>query len=324
MTTAEPISVGAPAPYAADTRAKGWKFVLDTERIRQSDTWALTPHGTRPWLLMLWMTAWEQTPCGSLPSQEPLIAAKMDCDPKAFAKMREHLMRGWWLAADGRLYHPVITEQVLAMLKAKTSERDRKAEYRRKMDEERTRKSGGVPGLSRGTDAGQTRDSTGCDATGTGTGTSNTGGATAERAGAGDQEPDTSGFTPTARGLVGQALKRAGIPLASLNLADPRFTALIEQGATPEEFEGIAREAVAKGISKPLGWICTTLEGRRAEAARIDLAPKTAGRPGGLTAAEQRVLDAVPGIASTHLRGRPAALVIDDVTEVSHAPRILG
>lgn len=31
------------APYPCDTRAKGWRFELDHERIRQSDTWALAP-----------------------------------------------------------------------------------------------------------------------------------------------------------------------------------------------------------------------------------------------------------------------------------------
>ncbi len=82
--------------------------------------------------------------------------------------------------------------------------------------------------------------------------------------------------TPTARGAVGQALKRAGVDLTRINLSDPRITSLIEQGATPDEFEGIAREAVEKGIASPVGWICTALAGRRSQAAGITLAPPPA------------------------------------------------
>lgn len=77
----------------------------------------------------------------------------------------------------------------------------------------------------------------------------------------------------SARAQVGQALKRAGLDMARVNSADPRLLSLVEQGATPEEFEGVAREAVERGIAKPIGWICTTLAGRRSDAAAIALAP---------------------------------------------------
>lgn len=166
-----------PVPYPADTRAKGWRFELDHERIRQSDTWALAPADLRPWLLMLWMTAWEQMPCGSLPAEDDLIAARIGISTKLFAKHRAVLLRGWWKAEDGRLYHNIIAQRVTEMLATKDKERTRKAAYRQRMDAERSRESRGVPGLSHGTDVGQTRDSHGSDpgrdATGTGTGTSN-------------------------------------------------------------------------------------------------------------------------------------------------------
>lgn len=155
-------------PYPADTRAKGWRFELDHERIRQSDTWALTPTEVRPWLLMLWMTAWEQSPCGSLPASDELIAARIGMPMKAFAKARVYLMRGWWPADDGRMYHDTMAERVGEMLAAKEKEKARKAAYRLKMSQ-------GSPELSHGTDTGHPRDGQGCpsgsDATGTGTGT---------------------------------------------------------------------------------------------------------------------------------------------------------
>jgi hypothetical protein len=165
-----------PAPYAADVQAKGWRFELDHERIRRSDTWALAPAEIKPWLLMLWMTAWEQAPCGSLPAADELVAARIGMPMKTFAKHRACLMRGWWQAEDGRLYHDTLVERVVEMIGAKDKERSRKAAYRARMDAERMAASQGSPDLSHGTDKGQTRDSHGSDPgrddTGTGTGTS--------------------------------------------------------------------------------------------------------------------------------------------------------
>ncbi|KDC15408.1 DUF1376 domain-containing protein [Bordetella bronchiseptica] len=170
-----------PAPYPADTRAKGWRFELDHERIRQSDTWALAAPEIRPWLLMLWMTAWEQTPCGSLPQDDELIAARIGMPLDQFRAVRSRLLRGWWLADDGRLYHDTLAERVLEMIERRDGERNRKAEYRERKKAERAAqqaemrpdKSSGSPVLSHGTDGGLPRDSGVSDATGTGTGTSN-------------------------------------------------------------------------------------------------------------------------------------------------------
>ncbi len=163
------------APYPADVRAKGWRFELDHERIRQSDTWALAPAEIKPWLLMLWMTAWEQAPCGSLPAADELVAARIGMPMKTFAKHRACLMRGWWCADDGRMYHDTLVERVIEMLGAKDKERSRKAAYRARMDAERTAASHGSPDLSHGTTTGLPGDSHGSDpgrdATGTGTGT---------------------------------------------------------------------------------------------------------------------------------------------------------
>ncbi|KVE11285.1 hypothetical protein WI92_18645 [Burkholderia vietnamiensis] len=159
----------AAIPYPSDTRAKGWRFELDLERIERSDTWALTPADLRPWLLMLWSTAWQQEPCGSLPANDELIAARIGMKTSVFVKNRDKLMRGWWLADDGRLYHNTIVTRVQEMLAAREKERARKAGQR---ERKRTSDpSGDVPDLSHGTDGGQQQDSTRSHGTGTGTGT---------------------------------------------------------------------------------------------------------------------------------------------------------
>lgn len=160
-----PKIILAAAPYPPDTRAKGYRFELDYERIMQSDTWALASMRQRPLLLMIWFVAWQQTPCGSLPDGDELIAARIGIDESEFEQNRAILLRGWEKADDGRLYHPVVSEMVLEMLARKTRETQRKANYREKM------KAQPVPHLSHGTDNGQTRESGGSDDTGTGTGT---------------------------------------------------------------------------------------------------------------------------------------------------------
>lgn len=139
------------APYPADTKAKGWRFELDYERIEQSDTWVLATPDMRPWLLMLWMTAWRQVPCGSLPATDELIAARIGLDVRQFRAHRDILMRGWWLAADGRLYHPVITEQVASLVSLRDKEALRKQVYRDKKNQQ----------VASSCPAGQSRDSLG-------------------------------------------------------------------------------------------------------------------------------------------------------------------
>lgn len=230
-------------PYPTDTRAKGWRFELDYERIRQSDTWALAPDEYRPWLLMLWMVSWEQTPCGSMPSDDDLICARIGMAPKVFAKAKKALMRGWWKASDARLYHGVITQLVLEMVEAKTKERARKAAYRHRMDAEETGLSHGspasVPRDRTGTDSGVPRDSSGRDATGTGT--SNT---VAKATGA--FAPDAIFGTGLAY-LVSCGIKEAGAR---------SFLGKMRQSVNDDlAVAELLAKAQAQEVSDPLAWL---------------------------------------------------------------------
>lgn len=258
-------TIAQPAPYAADTRARGWRFEIDHERIRQSDTWALAKPEVRPWLLMLWMVAWEQVPCGSLPNDDALIAARIDMPAKTFAKHRAVLLRGWWLADDGRLYHNVIAGRVLAMLEAKRKESDRKAAYRLRMDAQRRGVGAAspvtpanVPRDTTWTDAGLTWDAAGCDDTGTGTGTLRE-----ELPHAKSVREVVGDASPTPAGLICRAMKSAGI--ADVNPGHPDLAALVAAGVTEVEAVGAAEAAVkrSKGFAYALG----TLVRQRTEAA---------------------------------------------------------
>lgn len=255
-----------PAPYPSDTRAKGWRFELDLERIRQSDTWALAAPEIRPWLFMLWATAWEQTPCGSLPNEDELIAARIGMPLDLFQAAKGRLLRGWWLADDGRLYHDTLAERVQDMIERRDGEKNRKAEYR---EREKAKKqaaaaalaagngpnpSQGNPEMSHGTTTGLPQDSTGRDATGTGTGTSNTkeqaAAASSSRA-SGCEAGTPSSLSPdevNARAIALVALLRSlekdrGKKPAG-NSADPRVAAWVNAGVTDAQL----REAHANAV----------------------------------------------------------------------------
>jgi hypothetical protein len=152
-------SQARPAPVPCDTQAKGWRFELDMEQVRQSDTWALASPAARPWLLMLWAVAWEQKPCGSLPDDDELIAARIGMDLDTFAGMKRVLLRGWWLADDGRLYHDTIVERVQAMLAKKEKDRQRKAGWRARQASPSHAEDEPVTPESRGTDTSVTPES---------------------------------------------------------------------------------------------------------------------------------------------------------------------
>ncbi len=290
-----------PSPYAADTRAKGWRFELDHERICQSDTWALSPPEYRPWLLMLWMTAWQQVPCGSLPSDDSLIAARIGMSAKEFAKAGKHLMRGWWLADDGRLYHDTIVKLVADMLKRKDAERQRKAEYRARIDSERAKSSASVPRDNSGTDTGRTVDSGGRDDTGTGTGTGLEDYGTDVPPSSGGSAPvprDGHGtVTPTPAASVCIALKRAGIGM--VNPSNPRLLALLQAGATPDEFTAAATKALDK--ADPFAYVLGTVEGERTRATRLagqvhrGPLPKATGKQAAIESHNARVVAEILG-----------------------------
>lgn len=80
-------------------------------------------------------------------------------------------------------------------------------------------------------------------------------------------------FAPTLAGEVGMAMRRAGVDVSTVNLADPRLSELLRQGATVDEFEGLAREAVGQAVDSPWPWVLSVLPKRRAKAQQIALAP---------------------------------------------------
>jgi hypothetical protein len=132
------VSDQLPAPpYPADTRAKGFKYEFDLERIAGSRTWAMTPPEIRPWLLMLWMTSWTSIPCGSYDDDDEVIAGRIGMPINLFRAHRDVLMRHWEPHADGLLYHPVMTEMVMRMLEWRRKDSDRVRQWRQRQTEKK-------------------------------------------------------------------------------------------------------------------------------------------------------------------------------------------
>lgn len=289
-----------PAPYPPDTRARGWRYELDYERIRQSDTWALAGPEARPWLLMLWLVAWEQTPCGSLPGDEALIAARIEMPPKLWAKHRAVLLRGWELADDGRRYHRVLTERVIEMMEARRRESDRKALARARKAAGEAKESGGsptdVPRDNHGTPTGLHPESDTGTGTGTGTyvgGEYNTTHCDSPRAPATDPPPPDDPPPkdsppeqqppprPSAAAQVCIALRAAGV--ADVNPGHPRLQTLLEAGATAPEFVGFVDKAREVAPGREFAYVLGAVEGARTRAAAaapgLHRGPMPAGPP---------------------------------------------
>lgn len=238
-----------PVPYPADTRAKGWRFEIDYEKVNQSDTWDLAAEVpmAQPALLMMWLMAWAQVPCGSMPNDESVIRAKCRIPQKMWASLSPILMRGWWLAEDGRLYHDTIIDRVLEMLECRRKNAARVATHAAKK-----KQSPIANALVDGEQHGNYD-------TGTGTGT-NTSSSSLR------SEADVARATP---GEACKAMKTAG--MADVSPSHPKLMALLEAGITVAELVDAAAHAVKS--KKPFAYALATAEGRRRDAATATLPP---------------------------------------------------
>jgi hypothetical protein len=257
-----------PAPYPADTRAKGWRFELEYERIEQSDTWAIAEEVpmAQHALLFMWLAAWKQEPCGSFPNDEAVIRSKCRVPPKLWPALRSVLLRGWWLADDGRLYHPTITARVMEMLEYRRKTAERVAKHKAAKRDERAGNAlpTQTPGVKNDTGTG----------TGTGTNLGDTedhhhpgGGADAADDGEFDPGPFVGSNQPTAAGVICGALRRAGIH--DTNPGHPTLLALLEAGAQQVEFAGFVPAALAKSPKQPFAYLLGAVKGERERAATL-------------------------------------------------------
>src|ERR1043166_2160156 len=128
-----------PEPFvSAEVDLRGMPgFMLNVERLLQSELVALgTPEEC--WAaLMLWCRAWKQTPPASLPDDDRVLSAFSGAG-KRWQKVKEIALRGFVKCSDGRLYHRVLAEEANNPWKRRLSyqhEAERNAEKLRKWRE---------------------------------------------------------------------------------------------------------------------------------------------------------------------------------------------
>jgi len=128
-------------PDDADLRGVPW-MKLDTARLLESDFFAKASDAEFKAAITLWCKAWTQTPAGSLPNDDQILAHMCGINPAKWKKVKNRALHGWIECNDGRLYHPVIAEQVnVAWAKRKAYLAKQDASNERKQRERNLRQS---------------------------------------------------------------------------------------------------------------------------------------------------------------------------------------
>lgn len=102
------------APFvSADVDLRGLPWMrLDTQRLLDSDMFALSTGDEFKFAVALWCKSWSQTPAASLPNDDRILAHLSGAGAR-WKKVKAMALRGWILCDDGRLYHPVVAEMAL-------------------------------------------------------------------------------------------------------------------------------------------------------------------------------------------------------------------
>lgn len=107
--------------------------MLNTDLLMASELWALATGDEFKAAVGLWCRAWKQTPPGSLPDDDRVLAAFSGAG-KAWPKVKAMALRGFVKCDDGRLYHATLCDDVIraAAAKAQRAERTKAATEARK------------------------------------------------------------------------------------------------------------------------------------------------------------------------------------------------
>lgn len=104
-----------PVPADADLRHLD-EMPLEVRRLRDSGIAGVSDAEAFRCGLLSWASGWHQLPAGSLPASDADLCriVGLGRDLKTWRRIKEDAMRGWRQFADGRLYHIVLTEKVIA------------------------------------------------------------------------------------------------------------------------------------------------------------------------------------------------------------------
>jgi hypothetical protein len=107
MTAPDPLT-----PADCDLRSFR-NMPFDVQRFRDSDLLTEEDPETILAAILLWGSAWQQVPAGSLPNDDRALAkfAGYGRSVKAWETVKPGALRGFVLCSDGRLYHDVVSEK---------------------------------------------------------------------------------------------------------------------------------------------------------------------------------------------------------------------
>lgn len=261
---------------------------LDVVRLRDSDLSAMESPEACWAAVLLWCASWHQIPAASLPDDDRVLAnlAGFGRVVKEWKKVREGALRGWILCDDGRLYHPVIAEKALTSLESKykrewKTECARIDKHNQRHPQDLINRPDYEEWMSSKTDnncpAGQDADvpktsNTKSTPTETETETETETDITEVINIEGDSNvssvDDSFPLAPKAEICI--ALTKIGLP--PFNASNPKFIALVESGATVEEFVNTAQEIKSKDQSKfNFDYIIGVVAGRRKDVKQMDV-----------------------------------------------------
>ena len=100
---------------------------LHVARLRDSDLAAEEEPEACWYAVLLWAASWHQLPAGSLPDNDTVLMRLVGLgrDAKTWKKHRSGALRGFVKCSDGRMYHPVVAEQVADAWQGRLEQRHR-------------------------------------------------------------------------------------------------------------------------------------------------------------------------------------------------------
>lgn len=98
-------------------------FMLSVKRLLASELWALSTGDEFKAAMGLWCRAWQQTPGGSLPDDERVLASFSGAG-RGWGRVKNMAMRGFVKCSDGRFYHTVLCGDAMRATKAHQQRRN--------------------------------------------------------------------------------------------------------------------------------------------------------------------------------------------------------
>lgn len=338
-----------PNPFTPlDCDLRDFPFMpMDVVRLRDSDLAAMESPEACWAAVLLWCASWHQVPAASLPNDDRVLAnlSGFGRVVKEWLKVKDGALRGWIECSDGRLYHPVIAEKAITALHGKYKQlwrtelaaikKHNQRHPQNKRDEltfdafMSLRTTSRCPSDNLNNNKGQEHIVTDV---------SPSKHDPIERESERDIERDIDNITKdnvvsidisnqsetlqthTKNSLaeICISLKNAGLP--PFNQSHPTFLALIEAGATSQEFYDVAIEVKSNQSTKfNFGYIMSVVKGRREDAANLQLhkgvMPAMNSREAGRNAAAKSVFTLE---ATAHLR-KPTIPTPDEIEVTEHA-----